>query len=336
MLSSICLFSADAVEPSVDSDYLDLLSQVVEDDSYHHDEQQERERQEVEEFEETQNRQRQKQQKQPSTASKTTKLNPKSKLGNPMAGGGRGGNNKSTKPSPSQGSNNSNPKLKLEKEVERARKAQEAKARKSATDAAPAFEEALANEAKLLRRQEREKAWTSELAAMNKASRKAATKRRKIDKREVDKVLKANERKDLYAVLGIGKGGSASTGIKDFVWKKLKYMLRGTRGVSSKDVKASYRLIAKRIHPDKNKDSRAEEAFDAVQDAYEILADPIKKRAFDREVLAEARNRREGAIENAQESTRFVWRRVSDVVRICKRIIKPFSSAFLVFVGLLI
>jgi molecular chaperone DnaJ len=63
--------------------------------------------------------------------------------------------------------------------------------------------------------------------------------------------------KDPYKVLGLGKSASSS------------------------EIKKSYYGLAKKYHPDTNKDSSAKERFAEAQSAYETLSDPKKKEAYD-------------------------------------------------------
>ncbi len=52
---------------------------------------------------------------------------------------------------------------------------------------------------------------------------------------------------------------------------------------SEKNIKEAYRKLARRYHPDLNPgDARAEAAFKGVQNAYEILSNPMKRAAYDR------------------------------------------------------
>ena len=49
-----------------------------------------------------------------------------------------------------------------------------------------------------------------------------------------------------------------------------------------KDIKKAYRNLAKKHHPDLNKnDSKSEEKFKEVSEAYELLADPKKRKTYD-------------------------------------------------------
>ncbi len=65
------------------------------------------------------------------------------------------------------------------------------------------------------------------------------------------------ERKDPYEVLGV------------------------ERNSTIKDIKKAYRKLAKEYHPDHNKNADAEDKFKQVQDAYEILSDDAKRKAYD-------------------------------------------------------
>jgi len=54
------------------------------------------------------------------------------------------------------------------------------------------------------------------------------------------------------------------------------------KGASSDEVKKAYRKLARKYHPDVNKQPDAEEKFKEVQAAYETLSDPQKKAQYDR------------------------------------------------------
>lgn len=65
------------------------------------------------------------------------------------------------------------------------------------------------------------------------------------------------DKRDYYEVLGIQKGASDD------------------------EIKKAYRKMAKKYHPDINKEPGAEEKFKEINEAYEVLSDPQKKATYD-------------------------------------------------------
>jgi len=72
--------------------------------------------------------------------------------------------------------------------------------------------------------------------------------------------------KSYYDVLGVGKSASAD------------------------EIKRAYRKLAAKYHPDRNKESNAEEQFKEVGEAYEVLSDPQKRQMYDQYGEAGVRN----------------------------------------------
>lgn len=60
-------------------------------------------------------------------------------------------------------------------------------------------------------------------------------------------------------------------------------------------IKAAYRKLVKKYHPDVHPgDQECEERFRAVSEAYRILSDPEKRRAYDEERKAAVKGRKSG------------------------------------------
>src|ERR687894_435574 len=72
------------------------------------------------------------------------------------------------------------------------------------------------------------------------------------------------------------------------------YELLGVpREASGDDIRKAYRKLARQHHPDANPNvPEAEERFKEIQQAYEVLSNPEKKRQYDERLRASARTGR--------------------------------------------
>lgn len=81
---------------------------------------------------------------------------------------------------------------------------------------------------------------------------------------------------DHYAALGLGSDASLA------------------------DIKKAFRQKAALFHPDRNAAADASTRFRAVQTAYDVLADPQKRQAYDD-------NRRRNLLDDPLETAREIW-----------------------------
>lgn len=63
--------------------------------------------------------------------------------------------------------------------------------------------------------------------------------------------------------------------------KSLYETLEVNENASADEIKKAYRKLARKYHPDVNKDANAEEKFKEINAAYEVLSDPQKKNQYD-------------------------------------------------------
>ena len=70
----------------------------------------------------------------------------------------------------------------------------------------------------------------------------------------------------------------------EFMARRDYYEILGvSRSCTERELKAAYRRLAKKYHPDANPDDpQAEEKFKEINEAYEVLRDPQKRAAYDR------------------------------------------------------
>ncbi len=182
-------------------------------------------------------------------------------------------------------------------------------------------------------RLKREAAFEVELKKMNEEQRKAAQKQKAKDAKVVQRILKAFKAGKHYAVLGIR---NLEVQLGPY------YILNFSLGpivlfrVKTKEIKRVYRNLARTVHPDKNKDGRAEEAFHALESSAAILTDEKKRSDYDKKIIAARRRRNKYAIESVLGASQKVWSNTLSTFRVTKRVLGPFSTPILVIGALII
>ncbi len=66
------------------------------------------------------------------------------------------------------------------------------------------------------------------------------------------------------------------------------------------DIKRAFRQKASQFHPDRNSDPDAPARFREVQEAYDVLSDDDKRKAYDD-------NRRRNLLDDPAETAREIW-----------------------------
>ena len=74
------------------------------------------------------------------------------------------------------------------------------------------------------------------------------------------------------------------------------------------DIKKAFRQKASQFHPDRNSDPDAPARFREVQEAYDVLSDDDKRKAYDD-------NRRRNLLDDPAETAREIWQGYFQQVR---------------------
>jgi DnaJ-class molecular chaperone len=74
------------------------------------------------------------------------------------------------------------------------------------------------------------------------------------------------------------------------------------------EIKKAFRQQASLHHPDRNSDANAPQRFRLVQEAYDVLADPAKRLAYDD-------NRRRNLLDDPLDTARSIWANYFDSIK---------------------
>jgi DnaJ-domain-containing protein 1 len=185
--------------------------------------------------------------------------------------------------------------------------------------------------------EEREAAFAADVAKMTDEQQKVARKQKKKDARIVRKILRAAKNDNHYAVLGLRNWELQipSRTIK-LVNKVLRIPGIALFHISPKAIKKAYRKLAMTVHPDKNLDGRATEAFIAVENSASILTEETKRIEYDDMVREIWRERRELAGKRVFESVDGTIRFSGQIVQVFRRVLGPFALPVVILGALLI
>ena len=118
-----------------------------------------------------------------------------------------------------------------------------------------------------------------ETTTNNAAWERLSDEERDLLHKPVAKVLAG---RDFFDVLGLRR---PRTGPVGKMQSKIEVTIKGNAkivGIDRSAVKKAYRKLSLLVHPDKNCDPEAQDAFDLLQEAYETLADDSRRVAYQR------------------------------------------------------
>jgi DnaJ domain len=140
---------------------------------------------------------------------------------------------------------------------------------------------------------QREAAFAADLARASDKKKQALVRQQKSDAKIARRILQAAAAGNHYAVLGLPNNRHVVLPARRIVIVPghVSATLPEIRlfDVSSAQIKRAYRERAKLVHPDKSRDSRAVEAFRAVEHAATVLLDAASRTAYDESVVEQRR-----------------------------------------------
>jgi hypothetical protein len=207
-------------------------------------------------------------------------------------------------------------------------------------------EEAFSEEERLAREQadqwaaEREQQFQKELAKMDEAARKKALQQKKKDHRKVQAVLNAANREDWYGVLGLSSWGiQIPSRTIQLPFQGISFTIPGItlKGApTDKDIKRQFRIRARQLHPDKNRDGRAQEAFILVEHAASILSDADERVVYDAQLKAKREQRMASNKKLVSTATKCMLQVSSQVVKTAHMILGPFFTSVMILLAIII
>jgi len=175
-------------------------------------------------------------------------------------------------------------------------------------------------------KQQREEAFEAELRQMTADRQKIALAQKRKDAKVVRRVLRAAEMGDLYGVIGL-RNMEFQIPSRTIKLGKMAWTIPGVSlfHISEKVIRKSYRLMALRVHPDKNKDGRAEEAFVAVENAASILSNDDLRREYDEQIREDRRVKIENARRLISNTLSRTLRVSNNAVAVFRKVLGPFA-----------
>ena len=199
--------------------------------------------------------------------------------------------------------------------------AQEKKKEAFAKEHAAAKEEAKKERAEKIAK-ERDAAFQAEIErARDEKTRKNLKRQKAKDANIVKKILNNGKQGNHYAVLGMRcQWGEIQLG-------PLKFC-----SVKNSEIKRAYRKIAKLVHPDKNRDGLAEQAFDLLEKSSAILLDEKQRKEYDVKLKLQRKDRFQSGVRTVDDT----WNALVKVLTTLKKVLGPFATPIFILTALII
>lgn len=189
-------------------------------------------------------------------------------------------------------------------------------------------EERLAREEASKAAREREAQFEAELSRMSAENQKAARKQKRNDAKIVKQILRAAGKENHYAVLGLRnlelkinpRPISISIGPQKITIPGFKLF-----HISPNKIRRAYRCRAMAVHPDKNRDGRANEAFIAVENSASILSDEKLREEYDEKLRAVRLQQKQKVVKMGRNMVNSALGAVRKSVKIFCSVLGPFA-----------
>lgn len=163
-------------------------------------------------------------------------------------------------------------------------------------------------------------------------------KRRRRDAREVRRILRAAARGDWYGVLGLWNWDvrvpGRIIGFQGREWLRLPEFCLFRP--STQDVRKAYRRRSVGVHPDRNRDAQAPEAFRALEEAAALLSDESQRAFYDAQIRSERIRRRDAAMGATIRTVASAAGLVSRTASVARNTLGPFAVPALVLGSLIV
>ena len=153
--------------------------------------------------------------------------------------------------------------------------------------------------------------------------RKKAIQQKKKDGKTVARILKRSEKGQHYGVLGL-----RNTLLFPPEGFKIGPLVLGE--ITKSKIKKAYRTMAKRVHPDKNRDARASHAFRVVEESASILMDDERRQEFNLFLKQRRQNQFNAIRKYTQNTISKTKSTIGFVFNAFRRIFGPFTVPILI------